>query len=363
MINETAQSFFKHGEARRCCYARSGPIVYASVPIPRPPVPSDWSFYHGSQWMVLAREAASWLVRDARAAAFARHVRLTYMADETYVQSALMASPHRSKLVNHNLRYIDWPHGYGDPNVYYHTVGSRHWAGPMVLNEALFESVVGSPALFARKVDLEDPGGVAFMRRWDAWMSAKRIVERARDGDGGGGRRWWRGGGGGGGDAPSPEELSAARELLSASPRQPAIAEPLLEADANLASVAPPPTEEELARLGAEEAALRASPRSTHFGHEDLMGQQMETPPEADARGDATQPQTVHEFDAAAPWQPWADDDEHGDEESSAGAAPRLAEVVFTDGSRCSCRARCGAADEPECCAAWEAFPACGFAL
>ena len=108
--------------APSCCYARSGPIVYASVPIPRPPAPSGWSFFHGSQWVVLAREAASWLVRDARAAAFARHVRLTYMADETYVQSALMASPHRSRLVNHNLRYIDWPHGYGDPNAYYHTV-------------------------------------------------------------------------------------------------------------------------------------------------------------------------------------------------------------------------------------------------
>ena len=96
---------------------------------------------------------------------------LTYMSDETYVQSALMNSPLRDSLVNrnltlalaltlaltltltlnpipaphpdphpdpdqvnHNLRYIDWPHGYGDPSAYWRAVGLAHASGPMVLS-------------------------------------------------------------------------------------------------------------------------------------------------------------------------------------------------------------------------------------
>jgi hypothetical protein len=59
---------------------------------------------------------------------------------------------HRASTINHNLRHIDWPHGYGDPNAYYHKVGQRHWSGPMVLRSEHFEALAASPALFARKV-------------------------------------------------------------------------------------------------------------------------------------------------------------------------------------------------------------------
>ena len=156
IINQTAADFFG-GDGRRCCYARSGPIVYAALPIGRQPPPEapdgqDLSFYHGSQWVVLARNAVEWLVRDPLAVALASHLRLTYMADETFVQTALMASPLRASLVNHNLRYIDWPHGYGDPNAYWGSVDRKHVAGPMVLTPELFGRVTRSPALFARKV-------------------------------------------------------------------------------------------------------------------------------------------------------------------------------------------------------------------
>ena len=93
----------RHAQDRRCCYARSGPIVYTHVPITREPPPADdagteWDFYHGSQWVVLAREAAEWLVSDERAQRLARYVGLTYMSDETFVQTAMMHSPHRDRL-------------------------------------------------------------------------------------------------------------------------------------------------------------------------------------------------------------------------------------------------------------------------
>ena len=61
-----------------------------------------------------------YLLHDASAVAFTQHLELTYMSDETFLQTALMNAPAavRGSLVNHNLRYIDWPHGYGDPSAY-----------------------------------------------------------------------------------------------------------------------------------------------------------------------------------------------------------------------------------------------------
>ena len=38
VINQSAGQLFEN-EQRRCCYARSGPIVYAHLPISRTPVP------------------------------------------------------------------------------------------------------------------------------------------------------------------------------------------------------------------------------------------------------------------------------------------------------------------------------------
>ena len=207
IVNQTAGSFFGD-EGRRCCYARSGPIIYASaqLPVSRPAPPEGWGFYHGSQWLVLARNAAEWLVRDPAPSALARHMRLTYMADETYVQTALQHSPFRESIVNHNLRYIDWPHGYGDPNAYWASMGGRHISGPMVLTDALFMRAVGSPALFARKIDLDHSGGVNFAHLWDRWMGAKLAAE---GGDAGGGAA-------GDAAAEAAQRAEEARALLAA---------------------------------------------------------------------------------------------------------------------------------------------------
>ena len=102
VINQSAGQLFEN-EQRRCCYARSGPIVYAHLPISRTPVPQGWEIFHGSQWLVLANQAVRYLLEDPKAISFAQHMALTYMSDETYVQSALMNSPLRDSLVNHNL--------------------------------------------------------------------------------------------------------------------------------------------------------------------------------------------------------------------------------------------------------------------
>ena len=62
---------------------------------------------------------------------------------------------YRSTLINHNLRWIDWPHSHGDPNEYWNKLGARQYiGGPRVLNASELRQVLASPYLFARKVDV-----------------------------------------------------------------------------------------------------------------------------------------------------------------------------------------------------------------
>jgi protein xylosyltransferase len=420
VINQTAAHFFG-AEGRRCCFARSGPIVYGPLAFDRPPPPEAVkSFYHGSQWVVLDHDAADWLVHSSTAVELAAHLRHTYMADEAFVQTALMASPLKGRLINHNLRYIDWPHGYGDPNAYWRRVGTRHVAGPIVLTRELFRSVTRSPAIFARKVDAEDAEGIAFVREWDVWMAAKHLVERSgadvstevsssAAGDtelasSGAGDTELASYGARDADRTNADVLAAAKRLLS-SIGQPPIATTLLAEDETLTTMRPPLSPEERKRvaadLTAEEAAHVLVSRPVHFGHEDLMAKQFEQPREAQfgkferprliltalerpliEGGIATaSPEGVNgvtygvngfssplpiPLDAAGavgatghPLQqsrgapPRAELPAFTVAEPS---APRLARMVFSDGSSCSCAAWCSRESkrsaEP-CCTEW----------
>lgn len=129
LLNATPASLFGNGPPR-CCFARSGPILYSSVPLPigRPEPPSHTRFFHGSQWVILSRAACEYLTTSRRVRELARYLEGTYMPDEAFVQTALLnsalaqttdAATGAPSLLNHNLRYIDWPHGYGDPAHYW----------------------------------------------------------------------------------------------------------------------------------------------------------------------------------------------------------------------------------------------------
>ena len=55
--------------------------------------------------------------------------------DESLLQTAAMHSPHKASLLNHNLRWIDWPHQHGDAQAYWNRVGKGGRAfvgGPQV---------------------------------------------------------------------------------------------------------------------------------------------------------------------------------------------------------------------------------------
>ena len=46
-------------------------------------------------------------------------------------QTVAMHSPrHRLTLLNHNLRWIDWPHSHGDPNEYWNRLGAKKCVSP-----------------------------------------------------------------------------------------------------------------------------------------------------------------------------------------------------------------------------------------
>jgi hypothetical protein len=250
------------------------------------------------------------------------------MSDETFVQTALHYSPYSSGVVNHNLRLIDWPHGYGDPNTYWESVGPRHTSGPMVLTGSRFEVAATSPAIFARKIDVEATGGASFLQRWDQWMSAKLVVEEVEASENQAE----------GGETDDPHrsrtparhgKLSAARRELAASGWQPPIAKPLLQHDATLRSFRPPLSPTEVSEAAVTEGG--ASPHPVHFGHEDVMELQFLSPSPQFAASSAEEEDRARE--------------QAGD----------LVHVVFADGSRCSCAPSCGrSAEDLECCREWD---------
>ena len=323
----------------RCCYARSGPIVYAPLPIGRPAAPEGWEIFHGSQWVVLANQAVRYMLEDEKAISFAQHMALTYMSDETYVQTALMNSPlMRLSLVNHNLRYIDWPHGYGDPSAYWRAVGLKHASGPMVLSLELLPKVFSSAAAFARKVDLELPEGIGFVEAWDAWMATKM---------------------------EQPSEPEAEPPHGHGQPEQLALASDLLAASAALTLGTPPLAIEvkrlEVEGLTAAEVLARYPPRQVHYGHEDVMMQQFERPalphdtpaltplfaPKLGGTESEVAQRTAAEVAAEVAAEIAA---EAAATFASAAVQPppQLTRIVFADGSSCSCAPSC--AEAHECC-------------
>ena len=62
------------------------------------------------------------------------------MPDESFLQTVVMHSPFKQTLLNHNMRWIYWPHQDGDAQEYWDRVGKggRDFVGgPKVLTAAL----------------------------------------------------------------------------------------------------------------------------------------------------------------------------------------------------------------------------------
>lgn len=103
-------------------------------------LPGSFSKYGGSAYWCLTRECIEYLddfvQQNGDFVKFFKHVKI---ACEIFFQTVLMNSPQRNKLINDNLRYINWP------------PFSRH---PPILRKQDFEGFMNSDKLFARKFDI-----------------------------------------------------------------------------------------------------------------------------------------------------------------------------------------------------------------
>lgn len=77
------------------------------LPVVRRRFPAGVTWYGGSQWMTLSRAACRY-VTGGPAGRLRRFYRHTFIPDESFFQTALLASPFRSTVVNDNRRLILW---------------------------------------------------------------------------------------------------------------------------------------------------------------------------------------------------------------------------------------------------------------
>lgn len=121
---------------------RKWPVSLLSCCLPRTrPFLKGYKPFTGSAFWALSRAAAEYIddfVR--REPSFVRFFRFTWVADELFFQTLLLNSPLADQVEDSNLHYMAW------------SAGDAH---PPVLTAADLDKIAGSPALFARKFDIE----------------------------------------------------------------------------------------------------------------------------------------------------------------------------------------------------------------
>lgn len=107
--------------------------------------PNFFHYYGGANHVILARAAVRHLVESPAARRIRRWLHAAGHSDEILFQSVLLNSRLASTLVNETLREIDFP---------------PHSPHPRVFTSADLPRLLASPALFARKFDLETDAGI-----------------------------------------------------------------------------------------------------------------------------------------------------------------------------------------------------------
>ncbi|MEH2273655.1 MAG: beta-1,6-N-acetylglucosaminyltransferase [Nostoc sp.] len=104
-------------------------------------LPEGFAIYGGSQFWCLTGECIKWInIFVKQNPKFVKRFNYTYCTDEIFFQTLILNSPFKDKVVNDNLKYIDW----GDDIYAYH---------PIILEKKDFEKIRQSEKLFARKFD------------------------------------------------------------------------------------------------------------------------------------------------------------------------------------------------------------------
>ena len=123
-------------------------ILNAFFPDRKPP--AGLVFVGFSQWMTITEEAAryvlQYLINTPKVYKF---FRLSWGADEVVIHTILYNSHLKDKMVNDNLRYIDWSEGKDSPKTL--TIADK-------------DAILASPKLYARKFDMaKEPGVLDFL--------------------------------------------------------------------------------------------------------------------------------------------------------------------------------------------------------
>lgn len=130
-----------HGRAV-LCNPRKWPILVLSYCLPKKRRPlKGYKPTAGSAYWVLSRTCAQYVddfVKTNRS--FVRYFKRVCCPDEVFFQTVLINSHLSEEIVSSNLRYIDW---------------SMSGAHPAILTAVDLGALVNSPALFARKFDVD----------------------------------------------------------------------------------------------------------------------------------------------------------------------------------------------------------------
>ncbi len=96
--------------------------------------------YGGSTWWSISRDCASYVVGFTKKNKyFLNRFKFTLCSEEFYFQTIIINSKFVDKVVNKNLRFIDWV--------------ARNGNNPAILDETDYKKVMSSDAFFARKFD------------------------------------------------------------------------------------------------------------------------------------------------------------------------------------------------------------------
>lgn len=100
---------------------------------------SDLKPYGGSQWWTITRECAEFIIDYVnKNTSFCDYYKNTLLPEEGFFQTIVLNSYFKDRVLNNNLRYIDW------------NSGPQH---PRILNLNDYDKLIYSDRLFARKFD------------------------------------------------------------------------------------------------------------------------------------------------------------------------------------------------------------------
>lgn len=97
----------------------------------------DYPLYGGSTYSSFHKSAIKEIMTSPLTKKFYRKLSMSFCGEELFFQTILMNSKLNDKIVNNNLRYIDW--------------NSNH--PPKIVTDEDYDKIINSGALFCRKID------------------------------------------------------------------------------------------------------------------------------------------------------------------------------------------------------------------